>query len=1168
MTLRFKTVELPNRQTGPGRERLGVVVKFREFKTRFLEVVGPNGKGGGEEVDFLVTFHSHKFDKVKVDLYEGAPGFLRRGLHLGRGKLAICTMEDWHGGAYRKIVELIDPRDSTLSKPIGTIEIYISFQPIALSTEDPNLLLPYLPQEDDLDDHTLPYNSNNDSTSQRVRSSKKTRATRSSSTDPPHPPTRGRQPHRQKIERRRSKSMSAAVEVYIHPGVIQGLAERVSTAAEMRRLPLVPTVTGLKRGEEGKGRVVSLRERGQERGRSRSVGREEREVKVEIFEEPMTKSKRSLAARLLGEEYIRSITELNSTAFAFAKHDLPLTPLQCASAIRFLYKFENGLPLPRTGNIMRDKQRLGLAKRCMDHACTSYGSLVLGFSVGTLSLTQTLRPNADEKSCTEFLGLDLKDVLYWDKTKRSIHKPRYYIAHDRVLDAVVVCVQGTITVTQSLTDLNGEYFPILGGAAHTSILRGARYIVEDHLKELVRWCKEKGVKRLYCVGHSLGAGISALLVILMQEHLEMFKRETGKMDFEIKGVNFACPGVATHGLADPFEDLIDSYVMENDIVPRASFGSATAFKEMMIEAHKCLTNHIPEHHAFELLQQKRIDLLKETRETRGIIPGRTYLMYKTVRRVPRRHHSRMNIQAPLLKQVYKTVDLPREEKPDVPHHVVEYAKPEFFAFLAPRRHIFVHHMPWTYQRCLAGAEEWVKQNGDGRGEGGKVEGVLGRLDDEEEDGFSFGRSVMSPDTMDDNNQQQQPPPSFRTEPDSLTPTPAYTSSTAPLPPTFESTSASQRSSPTPPPTSTSKNAKMYPIVQPPSTHVDLIPNKTYEDNEDEAGGASTSENEPLLEVVEGGTSEPPSYWEGSRIPMKDILYRTDLPPMPDSLAEFTKSKGTVKSHDPKLDKNPDELFKFFLTHVKEKPGLKVHIVGTHTENYTRVETYTNDRGQTKTKEIPESKTVTDFNFYFDLSSYVSESWSHLMAVPKGKATSDRGGVLGLNGRLDWKNGWIPERGDLVPEVRMEPQDTGTGQWRSVLEEYTATNNWFKEIHLSKVIPWDYDALIAAINRAIRWTGYTHNIDITFPKSSHKIAAYSSHPASKLAQNSCVQCLCCISCLCIIAAPIYYLCRKKITGRLECVYPTYWGGQEFYERNAAVMVKAVQDGVQGVTFLAM
>jgi hypothetical protein len=29
-----------------------------------------------------------------------------------------------------------------------------------------------------------------------------------------------------------------------------------------------------------------------------------------------------------------------------------------------------------------------------------------------------------------------------------------------------------------------------------------------------------------------------------------------------------------------------------------------------------------------------------------------------------------------------------------------------------------------------------------------------------------------------------------------------------------------------------------------------------------------------------------------------------------------------------------------------------------------------------------------------------------------------------------------------------------------------------------------------------------------------------------------------------------------------------GGQQFYERNAAVMVKAVQDGAQNVTFMAV
>jgi hypothetical protein len=137
---------------------------------------------------------------------------------------------------------------------------------------------------------------------------------------------------------------------------------------------------------------------------------------------------------------------------------------------------------------------------------------------------------------------------------------------------------------------------------------------------------------------------------------------------------------------------------------------------------------------------------------------------------------------------------------------------------------------------------------------------------------------------------------------------------------------------------------------------------------------------------------------------------------------------------------PDELFKFFLTHVKDKPSMMVHIAGTHTENVIRIETYTNDRGERKTREIPETQTVTDFDFKFDLSSYIADSWSHLMASAKHSKPS---GISGM--RIRWNEGieWDRDDENAPADVRMT-RDTATGQWRRTLEEYTMSNNWFKE----------------------------------------------------------------------------------------------------------------------------
>jgi hypothetical protein len=37
--------------------------------------------------------------------------------------------------------------------------------------------------------------------------------------------------------------------------------------------------------------------------------------------------------------------------------------------------------------------------------------------------------------------------------------------HDTKINHIVIAIQGTSTVSQAITDMNGHHFPVLGGAA-------------------------------------------------------------------------------------------------------------------------------------------------------------------------------------------------------------------------------------------------------------------------------------------------------------------------------------------------------------------------------------------------------------------------------------------------------------------------------------------------------------------------------------------------------------------------------------------------------------------------------------------------------------------------------------------------------------------------------
>jgi hypothetical protein len=73
---------------------------------------------------------------------------------------------------------------------------------------------------------------------------------------------------------------------------------------------------------------------------------------------------------------------------------------------------------------------------------------------------------------------------------------------------------------------------------------------------------------------------------------------------------------------------------------------------------------------------------------------------------------------------------------------------------------------------------------------------------------------------------------------------------------------------------------------------------------------------------------PPNYFDISIVPNGAILYNNDVIPFTEaSKAEIERDSTGVVSFDPLIDRNPDQLWLYFMTYLNEKPQLKVHIRG-------------------------------------------------------------------------------------------------------------------------------------------------------------------------------------------------------------------------------------------------
>ena len=223
----------------------------------------------------------------------------------------------------------------------------------------------------------------------------------------------------------------------------------------------------------------------------------------------------------------------------------------------------------------------------------------------------------------------------------------------------------------------------------------------------------------------------------------------------------------------------------------------------------------------------------------------------------------------------------------------------------------------------------------------------------------------------------------------------------------------------------------------------------------------------------------------------NALHPQDLPPLlqASSARISVASDGTVTAHDDSLKSDPKALMTYFQTHLQAPPILKLRLHG----YYVIKECERHHHGEERMVE----KTITDFDFTIDLSSYISQSW-HVLVSRDG------------------------------------------GPIKEVLEEYCHSNDVL-EVSVVKVLTgWNMDCLVERLRQLVLWTGYgqsysTHHhhhirhhfnhhhhrhvdyvrrptVSITYTVERPKIIARPNTTFAKCLFNDCVACLSVVTCL--------------------------------------------------------
>lgn len=123
---------------------------------------------------------------------------------------------------------------------------------------------------------------------------------------------------------------------------------------------------------------------------------------------------------------------------------------------------------------------------------------------------------------------------------------------------------------------------------------------------------------------------------MIVDHLEQLRELSNNPDFKVHCYSYAPVASVSHDLSEKYKDHIDSFVCQDDLVGRLSYGTASCAKELIMDsliavdglggANKVNNNPATRKECFDIIQTRRKEIYhnKEPRYPLLYVPGRVY----------------------------------------------------------------------------------------------------------------------------------------------------------------------------------------------------------------------------------------------------------------------------------------------------------------------------------------------------------------------------------------------------------------------------------------------------------------------------------------------------------------------------------------------------------------
>lgn len=209
----------------------------------------------------------------------------------------------------------------------------------------------------------------------------------------------------------------------------------------------------------------------------------------------------------------------------------------------------------------------------------------------------------------------------------------HYVALDYTNKIVLVGIKGTSHISDIFTDLVAKALPhelstpfdknnkakTTEIRVHEGIWIAASQLADDIEGLLRKLFVPAGYQVLLC-GHSLGAGTSCLLGLLLRSRIPELQDKMSNGKNRLRVVAFATPAVLNFDACVACAPFCTSVVNNSDIVPRASVSNLVIMNQLMVEIQDKVKGKYSDHYYkiaknFKAFYRNMTDLVKSDEET-------------------------------------------------------------------------------------------------------------------------------------------------------------------------------------------------------------------------------------------------------------------------------------------------------------------------------------------------------------------------------------------------------------------------------------------------------------------------------------------------------------------------------------------------------------------------